>query len=218
MRFGSYILLMFSIAFAFYLFGQQSAIAYVLGTENKQTTITSNLTAGESPLDSTGNPVYNNQIIEPTTILQNVGTILSSTLNIQNLVTMGAFLAIAVTAAALTGFSSMYFIPLILLILFVPYLMMPIGMFIDDPACLIWSPTGAIGSHDKIALETGAARDYPSDTGNPGSMSPTGKYASAAAQYSACISKTALPYKDVIRLFINILTVLAFISFIRGGV
>jgi hypothetical protein len=199
MRFGSYVMLMFAIAFAFYMFGQTSAIAYVLGYSDNQ-----------SPLDSSGNPVFNNQAIESTSFLSRMGQILSSQSSIQTLLGLGV---VAIGAAALTGFSSMYFIPLILLVLLAPYLLMPVGMFMDDPSCSIYSSTGTIGSADAEAIahnttRSGMGWSYPST------------YNSAQEEFEHCvsISQNGLPYKDVIRLFLNIITILAIISFVRGGV
>lgn len=196
MRFGSYILMMFSIAFAFYLFGQPTAIEYVLGIDGP-----------EGPVRADATPTYNGVVVDPMSILTNAAQLLSSTVNIQSLI---GLVLIVVTAAALTGFSSMYFIPLVLLILFVPYLLMPIGLFMGNTqACLVFSQSGEIGAHDFAAISANTTRDYPARG-----------FASAAAEYTNCMenSKYSMPYRDVIMLFLNIITVLAMISFIRGGV
>ena len=203
MRFGSYILLMFSIAFAFYLFGQPTAIEYVLGVSRP------GYGPGGSigPVRADATPTYNGVVVDPVSILTNAARLLSSTVNIQSLI---GLTLLVVTAAALTGFSSMYFIPLVLLILFIPYLLMPVGLFMGNTqACLVFSQSGAIGAHDFNAIAANTTRDYP-DRG----------FASAAAEYTNCMnnSRYEMPYRDVIMLFLNIITVLAMISFIRGGV
>ena len=199
MRYASYIILMFSIAFAFYLFGQTSAIAYVLGYNN------------QSPLSTNGEPVYGNQLIDSTNFAQRIGQVLSAPAMMQTLLGLGVA---TIIIAALTGFSSMYFIPLIILLLISPYLLMPIGMFMQDPACSQYSPNGVIGAADAYAIAHGTAR-----SGNGWSY-PNANYASAADQYSSClaVSHNYMPYADALRLLLNILTVLAAISFVRGGV
>ena len=165
MRFFAYVLLTLCIAISLWFFQMPTPITYVLG-----------VTHSGQAYDPTGAAVYGGKPMEMTNFLQNIGKLFSTTDGIARLI---GFVAATVALTSLTGFSSMYFVPVILLLFIVNFVAMPISQDILAPSC--------INNIDPALCMT-------QSNGLP-----------------------AFIFYPLLILF-NVLTVMACISFIRGGV
>lgn len=121
MRFGAYVLFSISIGIALWLFGFTTPLTYVLGIDNNTSTA----------LSPTQQPVYGGKPFDLKAFAERVGRLFSSQVEISKLLMLG----LAIGAAALTGFSSMYFIPVILLLFIVNFVSVPISPEILYPQC-----------------------------------------------------------------------------------
>ena len=164
MRFFAYTLLTLCIAISLWFFQMPTPITYVLGVSN----------TGQA-FDPTGKAVYGGKPMEQSDFLQKIGQLFSTTDGIARLI---GFVLAGVALTALTGFSSMYFVPVILLLFITNFVAMPISQDVLAPNCI-------------------------------NNIDP-----------AACMANGAMPafiFYPLLLIF-NVLTVMACISFIRGGV
>jgi hypothetical protein len=166
-RFGAYILLTMSIGISLWFFGITTPVTLILG-------IQPNGVGGA--YDPTGVGVYQGKPFELSNFVQNIGQLMSSTGAITQLL---GITAVVIGVTALTGFSSMYFIPVALLLFMVNYVAMPVSSDVLNASCMhATDPTACV---------------------NAGGGLP------------------AFIYYPILLIF-NMLTIMAIISFIRGGV
>lgn len=164
MRFGAYVMFMLCIGISLWFLGIPTGITYVLGIQP----------AAGLAYAPTGDAVYGGKPLDLTTFVQRIGQVFTSTNGIAALIGIGTLLAVS----SLTGFSSMYFIPAVLLIFITNFLALPIS-------------TDILGTH---CTDAGVS--------------------------STCTQSAGIPpfiYYPILILF-NVLTIMACISFIRGGV
>ncbi|MEO0272631.1 MAG: hypothetical protein ABIM30_06035 [candidate division WOR-3 bacterium] len=121
MRFGAYVLFSICIGISLWLFGFTTPLTYVLGIDPQ----TSGATA------PTGDAAYGGRPFDLKTFAERIGRLFSSQVEISKLLLLG----VAIGAAALTGFSSMYFIPVILLLFIVNFVSVPISPEIIYAQC-----------------------------------------------------------------------------------
>jgi hypothetical protein len=121
--FGTWTFFTLCITIALYWVGIPSSLTYVLGV---------NPSHGQA-YGPDGNPVYGGKPFEQTTFLQRLGQLFSTNSGIAALI--GFFLA-GVAVSALTGFSSMYFVPVIILLFITNFTAMPITNELLAPACI----------------------------------------------------------------------------------
>ena len=124
-RYGAYVLLCLSIAISFWFFGFQSPLTYVLG-------INPSIGQAYSP---DGSAAYAGQALDTTSFVQRLGQVATSS---SEIVKMLGIAAAVVIIASLTGFSSMYFLPIVFLLFITNYVAMPItnnmlGTTCSDP-------------------------------------------------------------------------------------
>jgi hypothetical protein len=153
------------MSISLWFFGIPTALTYTLGLYPE----------GGQAYSATNSPVYRGEPIEPMSFLTRLGNLFSNPNGIASII---AIVAASIGIAALTGFSSMYFIPLIMLVFLFNYIAMPLS-------------AGVLGT-------TCQSETAPSN----------------------CVEQQGLPsiiYYPLLLVF-NIMTVLACISFIRGGV
>jgi len=176
MRYGSYVLFLLCLGVGFYLVGMPSPVLYALGGDPSHGT----------PLDVYNNSVYSGRPLESSTFIQRIGNILSSPS------TIGSLVLILVATAALSGFSSMYFIPVVILLIITNYVALPWGQYFTT-------------------CNTSTDADY---------YNATYSMTTATAYYQNALECQTyeVPYYTPLLLFMNIMTVMAAISFIRGGV
>lgn len=180
MRFGAYVLFLFAFACAFYMFGQKNAIQYVLGD-----TVTVNGTT-ISPLDTGGNAVYGGKPLDASTFAQRLISLFSSP---SSIAALALILGVAGVVTALGGFSSIYFIPMVLVLIISNFVLMPFGsFFVFDQTC--------------------SAQVFTQQFNNT----------SIVSSMLAQCQTAQIPFYEPIILFFNIITVLAIVSFVRGGV
>lgn len=167
MGFGTYTLFTMCIAISLFWFNMPTPLTYILGINS------------QGNIDPTGSQVYAGRPMEQTNFLQKIGQLFSTPTGIAALL---AFTATTLAVSALTGFSSMYFVPVVLLIFITNFVSLPIADDVLNPTCVQAADPGACVAHM-----------------NAGDGLPTFLY-------------------YPILLIYNIMTVIACIAFVRGGV
>ena len=126
MRFGSYVLFTLCIGISLWFFGMPTSLSYNLGIAPN----------GGQAFSPTGEPVYGGVPLSATNFIQKIGQIFSNTSSIVSLLGIGVA---AIGISALTGFSSMYFIPVVLLVFIFNFIAMPMSSEVLGTVCT--SPT-----------------------------------------------------------------------------
>jgi len=114
-------LFMVCIGIGLWFLGIPTGLTYILGIEP---------TAGMA-FAPTGDAVYGGKPLDLTTFVQRIGQVFTSTNGIAALLGIGA----AIVVSSLTGFSSMYFIPAVLLIFLTNFFALPISSDILGTHC-----------------------------------------------------------------------------------
>jgi hypothetical protein len=164
-RFGAWVLFCLCVAISLWFFGMPTPLTYVLGLDH---------TAGQA-YAPTGEKVYGGAPFDLTNFLQRIGALLSNTSGIGGLL---GLIGGGLVVSALTGFSSMYFVPVVILLFITNFVSMPI-------------------TSDVLGTNCADANDA-----------------------STCTQSAGIPvfiYYPLLVIF-NFMTIMAAISFIRGGV
>jgi hypothetical protein len=167
MRFGAFVLFMMCVGIAMWFLNFTTPLSYVLGISS---------TDGQA-YSPNGESAYGGKPFEVTGFLERIGQFFS---NPSNMGTAIGLLVVTLGLSALTGFSSMYFIPVLLMLFVVNYVVLPVNSDLLAGSC------------------------------------------ANAAQPNDCVKSIGTGLPEVIywplMLIFNVITVMACLSFIRGGV